>query len=109
MSLAAGDGGVWCITFYFKERGHEWQSFLSCVGLRCCEFDLSHFFSRSVVMTSRVSSRVLVGVVAGLAVMACLASTAQARDTMIADWEFNDGALLADSSGNGHTLVQMAR
>jgi hypothetical protein len=75
---------------------------LNCVG---AQFDFSHFSSRSVVMSSKVSSRVLFGVVAGLAVMACLVSTAQAASITIADWQFNDGALLVDSSGNGHGLL----
>jgi hypothetical protein len=56
-------------------------------------------------MSYRFLSRVLVGVVASLAVAACLTSMAQAEFVTVADWQFNDGALLVDSSGNGHTLA----
>ena len=55
-------------------------------------------------MSSSVISRVLFGVVASLGVAACLVSTAQAGFVTVADWQFNDGALLVDSSGNGNTL-----
>jgi autotransporter-associated beta strand protein len=57
-------------------------------------------------MSIRVLSRMLVDVVASLAVATSLVSTAQAA--VIADWQFNDGALLVDSSGNGHDLVVSA-
>jgi hypothetical protein len=56
-------------------------------------------------MSSRAISRVWVGVVATLAVVACLVSTVHADYVTVADWQFNDGALLVDSSGNGHTLA----
>ena len=48
-------------------------------------------------------NRVLMVSFVALVAAVCLVSTAQAD--VIADWQFNDGALLVDSSGNGHTLA----
>ena len=48
-------------------------------------------------------NRVLMVSFVALVAAVCLVSTAQAD--VIADWQFNNGGLLVDSSGNGNTLA----
>lgn len=56
-------------------------------------------------MNSRLSSRVVMNVLAAFALVVGLAATTQASLITIADWQFESDAFTADSSGNGHTLV----
>ena len=54
-------------------------------------------------MYCKLFNSVLMMSFATIVMASCLASMANAE--LIADWQFNDGDLLVDSSGNGNTLV----